>query len=177
MKPNSTAASWKRAPRPTAHPATAPGRRTPAARYWSDAVSTPQLCSLWSRRCVSIELSGPVTRPPKCTSGWLWRTVVSARRWPQAPTSRPQTASTSNSRCSLPGCAGARFPVGSPGAEVEVLRAIAGGATNRQVAQQLHLSDKTVGRHLANIYAKVGVSTRTAAASWAFQQGVLAEGS
>ena len=32
------------------------------------------------------------------------------------------------------------------------------------MAQQLHLSEKTIGRHLANIYAKLGVSTRTAAA-------------
>jgi len=75
------------------------------------------------------------------------------------------------------GMCGREVPGGLTRREVEVLRAIAGGATNRQVAQQLHLSDKTVGRHLANIYAKVGVSTRTAAASWAFQQGVLAEGS
>ena len=52
-------------------------------------------------------------------------------------------------------------------AQLEVLAAIAGGATNRQVAQRLHLSDKTVGRHLANIYAKIGVSSRTAAAAWA----------
>ncbi|PRC55019.1 helix-turn-helix transcriptional regulator, partial [Mycobacterium sp. ITM-2017-0098] len=57
----------------------------------------------------------------------------------------------------------------------EVLARIARGATNRQVAQQLHLSDKTVGRHLANIYAKLGVSTRTAAANWAFQHGALSE--
>ena len=56
-----------------------------------------------------------------------------------------------------------------------MLARIARGATNRQVAEQLHLSDKTVGRHLANIYAKLGVSTRTAAANWAFQQGVLTD--
>jgi DNA-binding NarL/FixJ family response regulator len=65
---------------------------------------------------------------------------------------------------------------GSPGGltrrEIEVLRAIAGGATNRQVAQKFVISDKTVGRHLANIYTKLGVSSRTAAVTWAHQNGV-----
>lgn len=57
--------------------------------------------------------------------------------------------------------------------EIEVLTGIAGGATNRQVAAQLHISEKTVGRHLANIYTKLGVSSRTAAANWAFQHKLL----
>jgi DNA-binding NarL/FixJ family response regulator len=52
--------------------------------------------------------------------------------------------------------------------EVEVLTHLAGGATNRELAQMMVLSEKTVGRHLANIYAKLGVSSRTAAAAWAF---------
>lgn len=66
---------------------------------------------------------------------------------------------------------------GSPGGltrrEIEVLRAIAGGATNRQVAHRFVISDKTVGRHLANIYTKLGVSSRTAAVTWAYQNGVV----
>lgn len=70
------------------------------------------------------------------------------------------------------GICGSPAPGGLTRRELEVLSRIARGATNRQVAQQLHLSDKTVGRHLANIYAKLGVSTRTAAASWAFEHGV-----
>lgn len=73
------------------------------------------------------------------------------------------------------GICGAPSPGGLTRREQQVLAHIARGATNRQVAQQLHVSDKTVGRHLANIYAKLGVSTRTAAASWAFQHGVLTE--
>jgi DNA-binding NarL/FixJ family response regulator len=66
---------------------------------------------------------------------------------------------------------------GSPGGltkrEIEILRRIAGGATNRQVAEQLFISEKTVGRHLANIYGKLGVSSRTAAAAWAHDNNVL----
>lgn len=73
------------------------------------------------------------------------------------------------------GMCGRQTPGGLTRREIEVLRVIAGGATNRQVAQQLHLSDKTVGRHLANIYAKLGVSSRTAAANWAYQHGVLTD--
>ena len=73
------------------------------------------------------------------------------------------------------GICGVPTPGGLTRRELDVLARIARGATNRQVAEQLHLSDKTVGRHLANIYAKLGVSTRTAAANWAFQQGVLTD--
>ncbi len=55
-----------------------------------------------------------------------------------------------------------------------MLKRIAGGATNRQVAERLFISEKTVGRHLANIYTKLGVSSRTAAVAWAHQHNVLA---
>jgi DNA-binding NarL/FixJ family response regulator len=58
-------------------------------------------------------------------------------------------------------------PCGLTDREVEVLTAVAGGATNREVATMLVISEKTVGRHLANIFTKVGVRTRTAAAAWA----------
>jgi DNA-binding NarL/FixJ family response regulator len=57
--------------------------------------------------------------------------------------------------------------------EIEILRRIAGGATNKQVADQIFISEKTVGRHLANIYAKLGVSSRTAAVTWAYANEVL----
>jgi DNA-binding NarL/FixJ family response regulator len=67
--------------------------------------------------------------------------------------------------------AGAR-PCGLTEREVEVLAAVAAGATNREVATTLDNSEKTVGRHLANIFSKVGVTTRTAAAAWARQHGL-----
>jgi len=56
--------------------------------------------------------------------------------------------------------------------EVEVLAMVAEGATNRQVAAALAISQKTVARHLANIYLKLGVSTRTAAGAWAHRHGI-----
>lgn len=70
------------------------------------------------------------------------------------------------------GICGAPAPGGLTRREREVLSHIARGATNRDVARRLQLSEKTVGRHLANIYVKLGVSTRTAAASWAFEHGI-----
>ena len=58
-------------------------------------------------------------------------------------------------------------------AGVEILHRVAAGATNRQVADQICISEKTVGRHLANIYAKLGVSSRTAAVAWAHENHLL----
>lgn len=63
-------------------------------------------------------------------------------------------------------------PGGLTKREVEVLARIAAGASNREVAKQLFISDKTVGRHLANIFVKLGVSSRTAAAAWAHENRV-----
>ncbi len=64
------------------------------------------------------------------------------------------------------------LPGGLTPREVEVLARVATGASNRDVARALYISEKTVSRHLANIYLKAGVSTRTAAAAWARQHGV-----
>lgn len=65
-----------------------------------------------------------------------------------------------------------RTPGGLTGRELEVLAAISAGATNKQVASELVISEKTVGRHLANIYRKLEVSSRTAAAAWARRHGI-----
>ena len=56
--------------------------------------------------------------------------------------------------------------------EVEVLRLVASGATNRGIADELVLSEKTVARHLANIFAKLDVSNRAAATAWAHRRGL-----
>ena len=57
--------------------------------------------------------------------------------------------------------------------EVEVLRLISRGRSNREVAQQLFISPKTVGRHVENVYAKIGVSSRAAAAVFAMEHRLL----
>ncbi len=57
--------------------------------------------------------------------------------------------------------------------ELEVLRAVATGRTNRAIARDLHLSEKTVARHLSNIFAKLDVGSRAAATAHAFQHDLL----
>lgn len=53
--------------------------------------------------------------------------------------------------------------------EVEVLRLVAAGWTNRAIAVELSISEHTVARHLQNIFTKLGVASRTAAAAFAFE--------
>lgn len=69
-----------------------------------------------------------------------------------------------------------RLEGGSPGGltarETEVLALVSGGASNRQVAESLVISEKTVRRHLANIFLKIGVTSRTGAAGWAQEHGL-----
>jgi ATP/maltotriose-dependent transcriptional regulator MalT len=57
--------------------------------------------------------------------------------------------------------------------ELEVLRLVAAGETNRAIATDLFLSERTVDRHLSNILAKLGVSSRTAATSYAYKHMLL----
>jgi ATP/maltotriose-dependent transcriptional regulator MalT len=65
-----------------------------------------------------------------------------------------------------------RFAGGLSAREVEVLRLVASGKTNREVARTLVISERTVARHMANIFAKLGVSTRTAASAFAFEHNL-----
>lgn len=57
--------------------------------------------------------------------------------------------------------------------ELEVLRLLATGLTNRDIAAQLFLSEKTVARHLSNIFAKLEVSSRSAAIAYAHREQLL----
>lgn len=57
--------------------------------------------------------------------------------------------------------------------EIEVLRAIAGGGTNRDVARELLVSEATVKTHLMRLYPKLGVRDRAAAVRVAFERGLL----
>jgi DNA-binding NarL/FixJ family response regulator len=57
--------------------------------------------------------------------------------------------------------------------ELEVLRLVATGRTNHAIAAELVLSEKTVARHLSNIFAKLGLSSRSAATAYAYEHHLV----
>ena len=71
---------------------------------------------------------------------------------------------------SLPGHA---LPGGLTPRECEVVTLVARGLSNRDVADRLFLSEKTVARHLSNIYVKLGISSRSAATAYAYDHGLV----
>jgi len=56
--------------------------------------------------------------------------------------------------------------------EAEVLRLVAAGKSNRAIAAELVISEHTVARHLQNIFAKLDVTSRSAATAFAFEHGL-----
>jgi DNA-binding CsgD family transcriptional regulator len=64
-------------------------------------------------------------------------------------------------------------PGGLTARELEVLKLIATGRTNRDIADALYISEKTVARHLANMYVKLDVSSRAGATAYAYEQGIV----
>ena len=57
--------------------------------------------------------------------------------------------------------------------ELEVLRLVAAGKTNKAIAKELFLSEKTVDRHVSNIFTKVNVPSRAAATAFAYQHKLI----
>lgn len=74
---------------------------------------------------------------------------------------------------SLTGSVTARETLGLSPRELEVLRLLAAGETNKAIAAALVLSERTVDRHVSNIYAKLGVSSRAAATARAYEQHLV----
>jgi DNA-binding NarL/FixJ family response regulator len=67
----------------------------------------------------------------------------------------------------------ARAPGGLTAREVEVLALVATGSTNRAIAEELVISEKTVARHVSNIFTKLGVSSRSAATAYAYEHNLV----
>ncbi|MEU7116951.1 LuxR C-terminal-related transcriptional regulator [Streptomyces zaomyceticus] len=73
----------------------------------------------------------------------------------------------------LGGVSRRRLPGGLTAREAEVLRLVASGGTNKDIAGALVISEHTVARHLNNIFAKLGVGSRTSATAYAYAHGLV----
>ena len=71
------------------------------------------------------------------------------------------------------GMAGQRTETGLTRRELQVLALVASGKTNRAIAADLVISEKTVARHVSNIFAKLGLSTRAAATAYAYEHELV----
>jgi DNA-binding NarL/FixJ family response regulator len=65
------------------------------------------------------------------------------------------------------------YPGGLTAREVEVLRLVASGKTNLEIAEELVIAEGTARRHVANIYEKIGAANRVEAATYAARQGLV----
>ena len=90
-----------------------------------------------------------------------------------APRSRRSSGSAPRPIAVVAGCcAPAALPAGLTAREAEVLRLVAEGKTNRDIAVELVISEHTVARHLQNMFVKLGVSSRAGATAFAFEHGL-----
>ena len=64
-------------------------------------------------------------------------------------------------------------PAGLTPRELEVLRLVATGKTNKAIASELALSERTVDRHLSNIFTKIDVPSRAAATAYAYEHRLV----
>ena len=87
----------------------------------------------------------------------------------EAPTEEQETPESATAAAS----ASEEYPAGLTAREFEVLRLVAQGMTNAQVARELYLSPRTVHRHLNSVYNKLGTNSRAAAARFASEHGLL----
>ena len=100
-----------------------------------------------------------------------------ARPWSSPPHSKHSSTwaprliwQTSCALCS-PESTGTSSPLTAR--EMQVLRLLASGAGNRAIAAELVLSERTVARHVSNIFDKLGLSSRAAATAYAYQHGLV----
>lgn len=130
-----------------------------ARRQWQDIGAPYQVAQvrLLLADALALQGSGEAARRERAAArSVLAELGVNPSHWPLGPSTQT------------------RQPGGLTRREAEVLGLVARGLSNREVAAALVLSDKTVARHLANVYTKLGVTSRTAAAAFAHDHGLVA---
>ncbi len=97
------------------------------------------------------------------------RLTAETLAWAQSvPVHEPASGAPITRRTSPPA-----FPGGLSPREIEVLCLIAGGKSNREIADSLVISLNTVARHISNIFDKIGAANRTEAAAYAYRHGIV----
>jgi predicted ATPase/DNA-binding CsgD family transcriptional regulator len=91
----------------------------------------------------------------------------------QEPTLNSSSSHRSERTSAPPATSPASYPAGLTAREVEVLRLVAQGMTNEQVAALLVISPRTVNTHLTSIYGKIGVSSRSTATRYAIEHQLV----
>ncbi len=91
----------------------------------------------------------------------------------QGPTLGSSSSSTGERTTAPLATSTVTYPDGLTSREVEVLRLVAQGLTDLQIAEQLIISPRTVNSHLTSIYGKIGVSTRSAATRYAMEHHLI----
>jgi len=75
--------------------------------------------------------------------------------------------------CSREGVLSEAYPDNLTSREVHVLKLVSAGLTNREIAESLGLSSRTVDAHLRSIFGKIGVGSRSAATRYAVEHGLV----
>ena len=180
--PRASRSCWRSASRARRGPRVRNSSRSPRAataarsRRWRPtraasstsrrAIARAALASLRRAGALWAELEAPYEVSAGQGAGRASRAGRSATRTRPPSSSRRRAPPTSGSGRRRTWRASTRRsgpPAGSPARELEVLRHLAAGETNRAIAAELVLSERTIDRHVSNIFAKLGVSSRAAA--------------
>ena len=154
----------------TRHPTPASARRSRRAALCSERRATRRLrSSSCAERSTSSRRSACATTPPElvCSSPRHVRLSATStpRQW-----SRPAARGVLDSLAPTDGPASLE---GLTQRELEILRLLASGKTNRVIAQELVISEKTVASHVSHIFTKLGVTSRSAATAYAYDHDLV----
>jgi DNA-binding CsgD family transcriptional regulator len=155
--------------------ATAAGQYAEATAYLTDALALADACAAPYERALTllalVELALATGERAKAAA-----VLAEARTLLLPLEARPALARADALVTRLtPAKPAQQYPAGLSAREVEVLRLVAQGLTNAQIAARLFLSPRTVDQHLRAIFNKLGVGNRAAAARWAVEHALTGE--